>query len=334
MNKENQSYKKQILVLLFLSPGIAELLSGSSPPLEFFQPLTLLLLIAFYGTGALLIREAWVRWRKSPYSLLLLGAAYGILEEGVLVKSFFSTTWPDLGILAWYGRWLGVNWIWAVMLTIYHAVFSIAIPIILAELAFPNTRNEQWLGSKGIKIVFIVFIGVSTLFFISFRYEVPIVYLLSALFVAVLLIAAAKKLAGKYPLGVEEPPGLVKLAVIGSSWSTFLLIGPHLFGHLGISPTVCVLFLLASFIILLKWVLRHSWHSKLKIFDVITSPLWTLIVLAFIAEIDIERPDNTAGMSLVGLISVLFLIIARKKLKGESRQEETYLSIMISWTVI
>jgi len=79
---------RPILVLLFLSPAIAELLSSSSPPLEFFNPPTLLLLVSFYGCGTLLVREAWVRWGRNPYTLLLLGAAYGIVEEGLLVKSF------------------------------------------------------------------------------------------------------------------------------------------------------------------------------------------------------------------------------------------------------
>ncbi|MCD6244170.1 MAG: hypothetical protein J7J65_02910 [Candidatus Korarchaeota archaeon] len=52
-------------------------------------------------------------------------AAYGIVEEGVMTRSFFCPTWPDLGILAEYGRWIGVNWVWAIQLTIFHAVFSI-----------------------------------------------------------------------------------------------------------------------------------------------------------------------------------------------------------------
>ncbi len=44
------------LVLFFLSPAIGELLSGSSPPAEFFSPF-LPVLAVLYGGGAILSRE-------------------------------------------------------------------------------------------------------------------------------------------------------------------------------------------------------------------------------------------------------------------------------------
>ncbi len=59
-----------------------------------------------------------------------MGAAYGIIEEGILVLSFFNPAWKDLGILSSYGRWLGVKWVWAEWLTIYRSIFSITIPIL------------------------------------------------------------------------------------------------------------------------------------------------------------------------------------------------------------
>jgi len=52
------------LVLFFLAPAIGELLSGSSPPAEFFTPFWLLILPALYGSGAVIARELKVRWRK------------------------------------------------------------------------------------------------------------------------------------------------------------------------------------------------------------------------------------------------------------------------------
>jgi hypothetical protein len=76
--------------------------------------------------------------------LLLLGAANGILEEGLMVKSpFFNPNWVDLGILGSFGRWMDVNWVWAETLTVYHAVFSITIPIVLVELAYHERKNES-----------------------------------------------------------------------------------------------------------------------------------------------------------------------------------------------
>lgn len=134
--------------------------------------------MSLYGTGALLSREAWVRWGGGPYTLLLLGAAYGIVEEGVMTRSFFCPTWPDLGILAEYGRWIGVNWVWAIQLTIFHAVFSISIPIILVELTFSDLKGRPWLGSKGVIISLLVLSSVIFLGIMGFQCSayVPPVY--------------------------------------------------------------------------------------------------------------------------------------------------------------
>jgi hypothetical protein len=52
------------LVLFFLSPAIGELLSGSSPPAEFFTPFGLTVMAVLYGGGALLAREAVTRWKR------------------------------------------------------------------------------------------------------------------------------------------------------------------------------------------------------------------------------------------------------------------------------
>lgn len=70
-----------------------------------------------------------------------------------MVRSFFSPTWKDLGVLGTYGRWLGTNWVWAEWLTIYHAIFSITIPIFLAELTFPESKTRIWLSSR-MRIIF------------------------------------------------------------------------------------------------------------------------------------------------------------------------------------
>jgi hypothetical protein len=52
-----------------------------------------------YGSGAIVMRELKIRWRKDFRGFLLLGGAYGKLEEGLMVKSFFDRNWMDLGIL-------------------------------------------------------------------------------------------------------------------------------------------------------------------------------------------------------------------------------------------
>jgi hypothetical protein len=138
-----------VLTLLLLSPAVGELLSGSSPPAMFFNPVSLLLLVGLYGCGALLIREMTVRFRLNVLGLLLLGAAYGMVEEGLTCKSFFNPYWKDVGFLSTYGRALGVNWLWTIGLTLYHAVMSIAVPIFVTEAVFSERSSRPWLRRRG-----------------------------------------------------------------------------------------------------------------------------------------------------------------------------------------
>src|SRR5437870_317974 len=90
-----------LLTLYLLSPIIAEVLSGSTPPLMFINPIMLMYETALYGSGAILVRELVRRRGLGWGSILLLGAAYGILEEGLIITSWFNPYWPDLGRLAY-----------------------------------------------------------------------------------------------------------------------------------------------------------------------------------------------------------------------------------------
>ena len=71
-----------VILLFLLSPIIGELLSGSAPPVEFFNPFGLIFLPALYGSGAILAREITLGWGKRWPTILVLGLAYGVIEEG------------------------------------------------------------------------------------------------------------------------------------------------------------------------------------------------------------------------------------------------------------
>lgn len=221
-------------------------------------------------------------------------------------------------MLAWYGRWLGVNWVWAVMLTIYHSVFSVAVPIVLVELFHPDVRDKPWLKRGSLALILLAFLSISSLFFLFFKYETTPIHLLSALLAALLLVTASRKVSAYRGClsGSGRPSSALKLALIGSSWSAFLLMGPHVAGSLGVPAALCVSSLIIVSPVYLNWVLSRKWSSPLKIFDLATSPLWTLVFFAFIAEIDVNRLDNPAGMSLVGVAAVISIVLARRKLKN------------------
>lgn len=154
-----------ILCLALLSPGIPEYLSSSSalstllghPPfgmLLFF--LQLAANLGLYVPGVLLVREAMVRWKKGWGTVLLLGAAYGILEEGIALETlFYSRAGPVLNE-GYYGHWLGVNWVWTAGILFVHMILSIALPILLLSLALPHTRGRSLVGRSGTRWAFVV----------------------------------------------------------------------------------------------------------------------------------------------------------------------------------
>ncbi|VVB64619.1 Uncharacterised protein [uncultured archaeon] len=153
-----------VLVLLVLSPLVAEVLFGATPisRLGALLPVT-----AIYGGGAVLVRELARRRGPGWSRIVLLGAAYAIVEEGLALQSMFNPDLFNAGLVG--GRMLGVNWVWSEWTVGYHVVWSISIPILLAELLFPARRAEPWLGRIGVAVVGVVYtIGVLVLAY-SFR---------------------------------------------------------------------------------------------------------------------------------------------------------------------
>jgi hypothetical protein len=144
-----------------------------------------------YGSGAVLIRELLIRWGKGWRSLLLLGAAYGIYEEGLMVRSFFDPNWMDLGALGTYGRLAGVNWVWTEHLIIFHAAISIAASIVFVEILYPDRRAESWVGTRGLLWNLIPFVATLPLGALLNPYDTPDIWLGMCWLAMLLLVLAA-----------------------------------------------------------------------------------------------------------------------------------------------
>ena len=187
---------KAFLLLSFLSPFIAEVLSGSTPPLEVItEPLSFPLLWAFYGVGVIFVREAWIRWGRNYLSLMLLGFSYGIFEEGIIIKSWYNPNWPDLGVFAYYGRIWGINTTWAVWLTIFHSIMSITAPIIIVDYIYPNLRNEKFVEKRNfIPLLLLIAIPSILLYVFLAQYNAPLPQYLLSLILFLLFIIIARKI--------------------------------------------------------------------------------------------------------------------------------------------
>ncbi|MCJ7569960.1 MAG: hypothetical protein MUO58_20820 [Anaerolineales bacterium] len=315
------------LFLIFLAPTIGELLSGSAPPVEFFNPFSLLILSALYGSGAVLARELALRWNKRWPTILTLGLAYGVIEEGLMVKSFFDPNWMDLGILGTYGRLAGVNWVWSVSLTLYHATVSIAIPILLTELIFADRRDEPWTSRRGVTSLSILLAAVVLFGALAMApYRPPFVPYLFAIIATVGLYFLARRMPQRFASPDMAPRWRpLWIGMLGFLSITAFFIGGWALPELGIPPvlTIGFLILLALGVLpLLRWASGEGAWSDVGRLALANGALTFFILLAFIAESSTDRTDNPAGMALVGLAAAVGLLALNLRVRHRVREEK------------
>jgi hypothetical protein len=255
------------LFLLLLSPGIPEYLSGSSPvaallvnPGQFvFQ---IVANTGLYGPGVLLVREAAIRWRKGWATLLLLGAAYAILEEGVALSTLFNPTAGPVGALGNFGHWLGVSWVWAEGVILVHVVYSISLPILLLGLAVPDTAGKSLLARRGIACALVILgVDVFLLLLVVFFWEhfwMGLPLFLSSFFAIALLIYLARRAPAEWPDRREgKKRGTRTAFVIGAIIFPAVIVSQGLGGSVGLPAWADFLLVLAVLGLLLRWVVLN-----------------------------------------------------------------------------
>jgi len=258
-----------VLCLLLLSPLVEYLTGSTQLSAIILNPVLFLILLvqnlAFYGPGVLLIREARIHWRKGWASILVLGAAYGILEEGVGTGVLFNPNTVFLGGLATRGRWLGVNWInVAILVPIVHPLFSISLPNLLLDLALPETRGRSLLSSRAIRLIFVIFaidVGATSYFVTTVLaqfYAGPV--LLAGSFVAIaILVWTARHVPSDLLKALKLLPSArsVRFAILGVAFPWIIFLGGSLLLVLNAPPVILAAAILVIGILALYWVLRN-----------------------------------------------------------------------------
>jgi len=137
--------RKAAWTLALLTPLIAELTFGSTP---FRFTYLVLLWLPIYGAGVLLIRELVMRAGRGWPSIILLGLAYELAEDGLGLQALTS---PHLYHAAdWAPQILGFNIAYWILNIIYHVVFSAVIPIFITNLIFPAFKDKPYLKKGGL----------------------------------------------------------------------------------------------------------------------------------------------------------------------------------------
>jgi hypothetical protein len=226
------------LALCFLSAITAEFLLGDqwlngAAPLG-QQVAELAIYVAYYGSGAVLIREVVRRTGRGWPSILLLGLAFGVLEEGIVDESLFNPGFAGVHLLAdGFIPALGIGGPWTIFVLSLHVIWSIGAPIAVAEALFPRplarraARAPQlqapWLGAPGLVVAGVLFVlGGAAVFAVTVLgagFLASPGQLITSAVVTIALIVAALLLPRRAPRRVAHPiPAIVVAGLLSSGY--------------------------------------------------------------------------------------------------------------------
>jgi hypothetical protein len=184
-----------IITLFFVAPLVAEYLLGDLP----LKLLTALIVLApAYGGAAVLIRETARRAGRGWPTMLMLGAAYTVIAEGLVTQSLFNPDYLKMHMHLLdpaYIQALGIGAWWTLFMFNLHTFWSMGVSIALVEALFPAEAESPWLGRVGDSVVAVVFVlGSAASFAIGFKqnqFMASHAQLLGAAVLSVLLIVCS-----------------------------------------------------------------------------------------------------------------------------------------------
>jgi hypothetical protein len=299
-----------IITIFLISPILAEFLMGSTPASRSNQ---LILESLYYGSGAILIRELARRFQLGWLSIIILGVAYGITEECLTLQTVFNTA--ILGNNFTYGRWIGVNWVWAMCIILYHALWSITIPIFLAELLFPGKKEKGWLTKTGIVITSGLFLLTSVAFFYFYYKMTSFIAPFSHFLVAAVLMIFFVTLSFYISVNVtnrewfkrSRPVVAGMISFVGSIlWFVMLTIAFR--PNLGINPLIVlgsgVFIVFLTILLIFNWN-QSNWGVKHRFFLACGS-IYASMLFGFVTLYQINNKlDYVVQLCAIVIVSIL-----------------------------
>jgi hypothetical protein len=190
-----------VITLFFVTPLVAEYLLGDLP-LKLLA--ALIVLAPAYGGGAVLIRETARRTGRGWPTMLLLGAAYTLIGEGLVTQSLFNPDYLKMHMHLLdhaYIPALGIGGWWTLFMFNLHTFWSMGVSIALVEALFPAEVETPWLGRVGDSVVAVVFVlGTAANFGVGFKqnqFVASMAQLLSVAVLSVLLMVSAFLIPGR-----------------------------------------------------------------------------------------------------------------------------------------
>jgi hypothetical protein len=312
--------------LLVLSPISAEYLIGygesTGRPLELLAGL--LILAPLYGTVAVLIREITRRTGRGWPTILLLSAAFGVIQAGLIDQTLFDNEvdpdgpdWATQALVTLIPG-LGVD---AASLLNYvggHVIWSFAAPIAVVESCAPRIANRRWLGPVGIGVMVLLWALSAALIFNDTAADSTAspAQLIGAATVAITLMAAAFTVRPVRPQSSAKPPSWWLVGgVTGAAWCASQLLPAT---WVGVTVNVVAMVVLSW--LLLRWSRRQGWGRQ-HILAAAGSALVVRAVLSFLVEPLGDNVDFTVkyavNAAMLGGVAALLLMAAHRLRRQE-----------------
>jgi hypothetical protein len=249
--------------LFLLAPLVAEFLLGNLPITALPG---LVLLAPLYGGGALLVREIVRRAGRGVPTMLVLGIAYGLLEEGIGTQSLFNPNYAGVHLLEdGFVPALGIAGPWTVFVLTLHAVFSVTAPIVVVESLVPDRARTPWLGRVGSTVAAVLFVaGLAGTFAMSLAMDpflAPVPSLVAVVVLAALLVVLAFRLPRLERTTGAVPPAWLVL-VGGLVAGAAFMVSQGLPGFPAMVVTLVLEAAMAAVVITLSarsgWSARHT----------------------------------------------------------------------------
>lgn len=230
-----------VLALLLLSPIAAEYLAAYNDTTGNAAALLggLLIFAPLYGAPALLLRELVRRTGRGWPSMLLLAAALGVVQAGLVDQSLFANGYDNVSgwdetLRATYLAPLGIGAYYAQAFVLGHVIYSFCAPIALAEAIRPAAARASWLPPRGIAIAAAGWATAAILILADRLGAAPVERatppeLIGAALVVLALVAAALALRPRPPRVAAITSARVLGATLGASFAlaTFANIAPE-----------------------------------------------------------------------------------------------------------
>lgn len=254
--------------LFLLAPLVAEFLLGN---IAIDALAALIVLAPMYGGAAVLIRETARRIGRGWPTMILLGLAYGVFEEGVVTQSLFNPDYAGAELLdVTYVPLLGIGVWWTLFVLTLHTVWSTCVPIAIVEALVPKRSDTPWLGTIGLGVVAVLFALGAALNFVGtmaqYQFLATPAQLSAAVAVTLVLIAGAVLL----PVHPREPlsdvaPQAWQVAAFSLVTGSIFLLSPITMMNNARGREATPIFYLMLYLVVIwnvsKWSRRPGWSG-------------------------------------------------------------------------